>query len=382
ELDKKYRAVLEKAKTLMAAEDYANAKLAYAEALQLKPSELIPKSQMEAIDKKLTDLESNSKYEAAISKANVATGDRNYSLALQFYKEALRIKPMASYPFKQIDYINSVVAKDSADAQEKRRFSERQIITKAQEEERIRNFNDGMSAYKRGELAISERRYEDALAEYKEFLVLIPDTKELNNYQYNAQGSIEFAKKKITDLKNYMLRIKGEAYQSDAIPYALDELQTKYPKLNFSVPPSDQVFNPADSIKENIANAKTILAKPAALKLADSVNNIKLTCQSISKKGNYVYLKLQIKNNDTKEFFTGAMQLGVNKKDKVLNQNPTYISAFPIVLPGKEFSVIYAVKDFSIADSEKLLLEVSDRLKTMKLKINIPGSVYNEEKNK
>ncbi len=81
------------------------------------------------------------------------------------------------------------------------------------------------------------------------------------------------------------------------------------------------------------------------------------------------------------EFLTGAMQLNLIKKNgNTIKNNPNYISSFPIVLPGKEFFIVYVTKEIFVDDKDILSFNLTDRLKKNALKVSIPGSSYNEEK--
>jgi hypothetical protein len=137
----------------------------------------------------------------------------------------------------------------------------------------------------------------------------------------------------------------------------------------------------AQSADDAIRITKELIAEKPELSFFDSVNNTKLICQGIKFMKEKAYYKLLIQNNDTTDFLTGTMVLNQLKKDGSIVKNyPDYISAFPIVLPGKEFFIVYAAKDLEVSDDETLKFEMNDRLKKIKLGISIPGKAYNEGK--
>lgn len=380
--NKKYNAAIAKGKTFLAAEDFINAKAAYKEAADLKPAEPEPQTKLIAINKKTEELVKNQDYDSTIAEGNIAISEKNYKLAIEYFKKALRSKPSNTYPLNQLQFAESLVLRDSLATAEKQRKKEVHI----NEEERKNRFNQGMTAYMNYENAAQMANYENQLLFLKQFLNIIPDASELNEYQANFAGKIDFANKKIKTIRDYLTRIKGNSYQPEAIPYTNLELKSKYSNINFSKPPADQLFEQTDSTKlnESIKISKEVLAEKPRLSLSDSSDNIKLTCQSISFKGENAYLKFCVRNNSISDFPSGQMQLSVIKKDKsVINLRPEFISDFPIVLPQKEFFIVYVTKANKINNSDdQISLEIKDVFKNKKIKINIPGKVFNQEKSR
>jgi tetratricopeptide (TPR) repeat protein len=380
ELNKKYALVLQKGKAAFDKNDLENAKKAYTEALALKPNDDEAKNKLDLIEKKAGLVDVSSKYDSAMSRGNIAMADKNYTVALENYKQAVKLKPLERTALSQLQYTQQLATRDSLEQAEKQRVA----INKIQEEVRKKRFDDGMGAYVLYENAAQISNYEDQLTYLKHFLNVIPDASELNTYQFNASAKIDFAKKKIQTIRDYLTRIKGSTYQLEAIPYLNQDLEKKYESINFSAPPDEQVMEKIDTpaYNESIKFGKDILAQKPRLSLQDSSNNIKLTCESISFKGDKVCYRFKIQNNSTDEFLTGPMQLSAIKKDgSVIKENADYISSFPIVLPGKEFFLVYQTKDVAVTDKDALYFELSDRLKKTKLKVDVPGIVYNKEKN-
>ncbi len=366
--EKKYTLAIQKAKALELNNDFDNAKIAYLEALQAKPSDVVVKARIEALDKKVTAVETDKKYDAAIAAGNIAIGDRKYDDALASFKDALKLKPLETYPLKQISYVESVMTKANTAEKE----TKEKEVTTAGEAIRIQSFNDAMSSYKRADTALSQRRWQDALVEYENFIRLIPDPKELNNYQFNTAGTIEFAKRKIIDLRNYLNRQKGSTYQSDAITYTPDDLSKKYPDVDFAQSPQP-IIGPTD--KASLASAaKDVAAETPRLSLADSANGIKVTCVNITQTGEYTYFKFKILNSTSTDFLTGDMHISTTRKKKNVPFEPVYVTAYPVVLPGKEFSIVYGCKPDNIASGENLVFQLNDRKKNPAVQLTIPGS--------
>jgi tetratricopeptide (TPR) repeat protein len=320
----------------------------------------------------------NQTYDTAVARGNMAIGEKNYRLAIAQFKEALKQKPSDSYARYQLRFAEGLFEKDSLDMVDKQRKSSAQT----REKERISRFNRGMTAYTNYENAAQLGNFEDQLLYLKQFLNTIPDSSELNEYQANFTGKLEFAKKKLKTIRDYLSRTKGSSYQAEAIPYTDMELRTRYPNINFTPIPIGQSMEPLDSASRSGISkiSKEVLTRTGDLKLSDSSDNIKLTCESISSKDNNVYLKLRLKNNDTTDFITGPMQLNVIKKDKSVKAlRPLYVSNFPIVLPKKEFVIVYATKTYQIDKGDQLAFELQDLEKNKKLKITIPPASFSNE---
>lgn len=379
DVDRKYDAAMAKGKAAFDKKEYATAKAAYTQAATLKPAEEEPKNKLELINQKQNSKDLTIQYDSAIARGNIALGDKNYALALENYKAAQRIKPLETLPLNQIRYVRGLITSDSLQQAD----NQRRVEVRVSEEIRKKRFNEGMGAYADYERAAQVANYEEELLCLKKFLNIIPDVSELNTYQYNAQGKIDEAKKKIQAIRQYLTRTKGSSYQPEAIPYLDIELEKKYEAINFTAPPEEQVIDKTDTaLYSEYANlGKELLSEKSNLSLTDSSNHIKLTCEAIKFKNEEVLYKFHIQNNDTAEFLTGPMRFTLIKKNNLtVKNNLNYVSSFPIVLPGKEFYFVCGAKDIDVNDEESLTFELSDRLKRNHFEISILGAVYNQEK--
>ncbi|MDB5246235.1 MAG: hypothetical protein JWQ40_629 [Segetibacter sp.] len=379
EINTKYIAALKKGSSALTKKDYAIAKIGYLEAAEFKPAEQEPKIKLEFIEKQLAGIDVNAKYDSAMAKGNLALGDKNYPLALQFYREAQNAKPLEGSILNNINYVRGLIASDST----QQANAQRQAEIKVQEEVIKKRFDQGMYAYTQYEIAAQTANFEEQLIYLKQFLNTIPDNTILDQHRFDAGAKIVFAKKKIQTIREYLARTKGSSYQVEEIPYLDQELEKKYEAINFTAAPDGQGYSATDSAdyNENIKLSKELLATNARLDLLDSSNNVKLGCQSISFKGEKAFFKFVVQNNDTEEFLTGAMLLSLIKKNGATTKiYPRYVYPFPIILPGKGFSILYVAKDQEVKDDDKLSFELNDRLKKKKLTISIPGNIYNQEK--
>lgn len=110
-LDEKYQATVKNADDLMSKKMYSPAKDAYNSALTIKPDEKYPKSKISEIEKILSDqktLEEN--YQATITRADQLLNNQDYETAKAEYNKALELKPDQKYPRTQIAEIEKILS--------------------------------------------------------------------------------------------------------------------------------------------------------------------------------------------------------------------------------------------------------------------------------
>ncbi|TDH28054.1 hypothetical protein EXU57_06215 [Segetibacter sp. 3557_3] len=375
--NRNFEATMQKAEAAFSKNDLVSARSLYMHALQLKPTEIEPKERLQMIIKRIAEQAQRLKYDSALAKGGIALSNKQYDAALRQFREALRIKPGDNYALNQVKWIESVVVKSSSQQAEKQKAVEFNIS----EEMYRKRFEEGMRAYSNYEKAAQLADYELQLHYLKQFLNIIPDNSLFNRLQY-SEDPIGFAKNKIKTIRDYLTRTKGSQYQVEAIPFSNQELESKYANINFGVPPPEQLYDAdqANNGEEKVAVCKTLLANKPNLQLSDSANNIKVVCEAISKKGSDAYFVLRLRNSGSSEFISGPVILTQQKKDKTtIHHKAGYISAFPIVLPGKEFSMVYQTKYFQPDKSDVLRLELADRLMKQKFSIRIPATTFEAE---
>lgn len=106
--DQAYANAITKGDTYYKEEAYSLSLAAFQNAAEIKPQENYPQEKISEIEKilaKLAQLEKE--YNLAIASADAQYNAKNFTAALPFYKEALKIKPKANYPADQIYKINA-----------------------------------------------------------------------------------------------------------------------------------------------------------------------------------------------------------------------------------------------------------------------------------
>jgi tetratricopeptide (TPR) repeat protein len=163
ETDKRYTLIVGNANSLSKRGEYSTAKYFYQKAHELKPNESEPLDGIESMNKKLLALDKlrrdSAEYIADITAADSLIKLKKWDSALVIYRNAAAIRSQEYYPLQKIKYVQSQI--NRLKAEEARRESEAK-------------FNNAMA---RADIAVKEKRYEDALADYNEALTIHPDNK-------------------------------------------------------------------------------------------------------------------------------------------------------------------------------------------------------------
>ena len=177
EITQRYSAAISKADNAFKAQNYDAAKLAYNEALTIKPGENYPQSRLTditnileakaAADKdkivKAREKEINDKYNTVVAKADKAFAAKDYSTAQNSYEAARQIKPAEKHPQTRLDDIENILAaKAAADAV---------ATAKKSEQENTESYNNAVS---KGDKAFDKKDYDAAKAAYRTALDIKP----------------------------------------------------------------------------------------------------------------------------------------------------------------------------------------------------------------
>lgn len=160
DVNQKYAEALSNGKLSYQKNDLLNAKLFYEEAKTLKPSEKEAANQLNIIDSKIEEMaiqtEIDNKYDEKIHLADSLIIAKIYEPSIVAYNEASAIKPMESYPKKQVKYI----------------YYELEKRDNRKKEEAERRYMDALA---RADEAVTNKEYESAKSAYTEALSIHPE---------------------------------------------------------------------------------------------------------------------------------------------------------------------------------------------------------------
>ena len=167
--------------------------------------------------------------------------------------------------------------------------------------------------------------------------------------------------------------------------YTQAELWKKYPNIVFGDPPEGQhmageYYVPADTA-ENYRVSSLLISMPPWIDVhSDTINNVSVTLQSIVFSGVNCYMRFFIRNQSKKDFLVGQMNLNWDKGDKgSVDLFPCYVTGYPVVLPGKDFTMVYVSRAVNADDAEKFTFSLKDRFKKANFEVPITGAMYNLE---
>ena len=166
-----YQAAIEKADAAFGKEEWEIAKSAYESALAVKAEEY-PKSQINEIEKKLTEIAEREKatakldadYQKAINDGDAKLEESNLEGALAAYEKAKLLKPEESYPNNKIDEIKVAQEQLAKDEAEKERLAKieveyKAIISRADKAMKSKNLNEARDEYQAALAVKSEESY-------------------------------------------------------------------------------------------------------------------------------------------------------------------------------------------------------------------------------
>lgn len=133
ELEASYNAAIASADKAFDSKDYQNARVGYNKALTIKSEESHPKNRLAEIEKILADQakqkELETRYTAAIAKADKAFDVKDYPAAKTAYNEALAIKANETHPTTRLAEIEKLLAEQAKEKELEKKYAE--IIEKA-----------------------------------------------------------------------------------------------------------------------------------------------------------------------------------------------------------------------------------------------------------
>ena len=289
----------------------------------------------------------------------VIEGSRNHHFFLLFKKD------INYYTLGEIDYDFSTTKK--LEAHVKQKIAEREAMG---------NYTDIITKAK---ASLDAKNYSEAVEGYKKALTLMPN-----------DGYVQKQLDKATKLLNSGNKKKDKQSKTD-IPteknradYTADDLKKYYPGIDFSKPPAEQKFDLMDAYDGNKESKyyPQVMQKEPRLDISAKDHHVTLTCLGISFSEKRIYVDLAINNDSKSDFLTGVVKLFLKEvTGKLIEYYPLYIYPpnLPVIQPGKGSRILVICKAMGVDDKEKLLINLTDRLNKVELKLAINGSTYNEE---
>lgn len=120
DIQEEYNLLIRDADIEFEAKDYKAAKELYMEAMEIKPLAEYPRKQINIINSYLDqDLNLDEKYNALILQGNEAFKEEDYESAKLAYKSAIKLKTTEAYPREQLTKIDQIIKENSSTVAEK-----------------------------------------------------------------------------------------------------------------------------------------------------------------------------------------------------------------------------------------------------------------------
>jgi tetratricopeptide (TPR) repeat protein len=266
EQEGQYLGALTKADALFREKKWEDALLAYRDAAAIKPEESYPKQQLEIIDARLREIarqvELDKNYNALIARAGEQMLSQNYPAARSTYAEALALKPAEILPQQKITEIDGIMqqlaAAAEAKAAEERKTAEAAAAAKEKEARYA-------GAVANGDDLFQGQKYAEAQASYREASVLKPE-EAYPKLQLEAIDNLlrEIARQEELD-KNYNALIDKASGQmgSQNYPAARSTYEEALALKPSETLPQQKMIE-IDGIMQRLAEAEKAAAEAAA----------------------------------------------------------------------------------------------------------------------
>jgi tetratricopeptide (TPR) repeat protein len=194
----RYSDLVKEGNAAFTAKEYEKAREYFLEALAIKPSETLPRTQIHLINRKLEEQRNEERYKYFIRLADSTAFKARHPLhALPYYDSAHTLKPREEYAKKQIISINEQLARSNARA-----------LKPEQQRKLTEKFNEAFKVYRKADEARIERKYPEAYTGFSTFLNTV-DTANASRYLLSELYYINQAKDYIQQLEDYKPQAVG-----------------------------------------------------------------------------------------------------------------------------------------------------------------------------
>ncbi len=310
-IGKAYKAAILKGKQFLSQKQYKNALISFKKAKDLKPGDTYSGKIIQSIETTLAAIARTKALQQAYDKSNAKAGqllkEQKYELAKAQYQNSLTLKPGESYPKKQIADINTTLVRLAKER--KQRYAS--AISKADSLYKFRYYRKALEQYKvAASIKPGEPYPDEQIAACNTFIAQIV-AEQTQKYKQAITEADRLYASKIYDKAINTYKKAEKAKPDEAYPVRMIKKITDYILKNSIV---------------DLLNKKTVIPANEARKLTFKALPVDV------RKGNYVYVKAH--NTDGKTFriiFTYG-------KDKTKN------GGFVVQVPPGKLNQIFIVR--------------------------------------
>jgi tetratricopeptide (TPR) repeat protein len=289
--EKAYKNILDAGQAAIDRKDWAKATDMYNRAIDLKKDQTeFPKSKLAEVERLKQEEENAKKGQAELEKnyaAKLALGEteakaKKYDEAISAYEAASAIKPNEQLPKTKIEELRELKRKDQNASQEKALYT---------------------AAMERGNEALNAKKYELALSEYKNALVVIPNDKTASSKVSEVQQILDnqanaSAKQKLQDEYKQLIQEADQLFSQQKWESAEGRYEAALSRINNDSYAKKQIDKCKANQKANLAveeaYKKKIAEADASYNSSDfkGAKNLYLEALDIKKGDSYVQQRL------------------------------------------------------------------------------------------
>lgn len=319
---------------------------------------------------------SDLKYDSLIALGDKQLNEASMDAALKAYSKALNLKPAESYPATQIQFIQEQL--DYLQTQNSREKVSNNIPVTSSFQKLIETADSAVSEKR---YRAAQQAYAEALTIDPENKYALQRLK-IATHQLALQTTIKDSTSFLPpteELRNIMN--SKFIWQKESIPYSAEELKMNFPGIDFYHAPAAQQFNTTSVLnKDHSRILNELIVSNPKMAFSSTDQDIHLINTDISFYDSLVYVKMILQNDSPKDFLTGVMLLTWQRPNKEpIKLYPLYLypEQFPIVKPGNQTVLIYVCKPYVVSIYDYVNFDLTDRLDKIHLQVKIPGSGWN-----
>lgn len=251
---------------------YSKSKERYQEALGIKPNEIYPKQKIDEINQ-LIALQQGKEaaYNQAIASADQFYDTKQYANAKSEYQNALNLKPNETYPQRQLQKVNQILAENATIDQ-----NYNNTIAQADQFYSIKNYDSAIDSYESAlkikpdesypqqkiaeirnllaNLKVNQNNYDNLISSADKYFNSESWNEAKLNYEQALQifPNEQYPKNKIIEIENKLLALKS----------AKEQKQAQEANYNLAIQQGDQFYTSKQYIDSKVEYEKALAIKP------------------------------------------------------------------------------------------------------------------------
>lgn len=260
EREQDYQRLMAEGEKKIKSEDYASALDSFEEALDIKPTEKLPKDKIAQVKDLMAGLVDQEKYDTLMAEADEYFGDEDYALAIEKYEAASDVKPDEKLPRdKKLEaqrLLDSMLAGMQAEADKIKKYEE--LLALGKRNMKDENYETARRNYvDAGEMFPDERVPQDKIEEIDEILAKLAA-----NADADMQAAADDAEReRINKAYTALIDSANEKFDAESLEIARDDYAAaselkpneKYPKGRITR--IDELLAKAQQVEEEAADS-------------------------------------------------------------------------------------------------------------------------------